>query len=794
MRFFGIAACVIALALTAYSAIVFHAPKIQADIQERAERSLAGIASAPIDVVVDGRFVILRGSVGDDQEREQLIELASDVWGGLGPVDELERLTVMAPYRFEATKNDDGGIVIEGFAPDEDIREQLQADAKSIFGEKADIRITLAKGMPEGDWRGIAGLGMDALATLEQGKLSIDDTDVTLAGKVVDPEDIETIDMFVGAAPEGFAWKNDLVHAEDEVADIAGTDEATEREDPALSGANAAAVDGDETVSASSATPFTFQILKNTDGSLDISGMAPDDDTRQAMIERAKAVAATKPVVADIQIADGMPAGDWPDLVLSTIDAVSAVESGQFDIVDNDVSFSEGEIAVRATEPRDDAVDGQKGESDETATIAASDEESGAVADDGDVDTSPLTTRTGPYVLTVYKTDDGQIGLEGVAPNDAVRDGLLAALKDDFSIDEIKADVDLAEGVPGDDWQDFVVDRAGALKAVKSGSLIFEDYDSHLIGVVETPEDIAITRTRLAAIDSAMTTELNPVDPRPAAALELVVSPDKGVKLWGKLPNDLTEEEVVETLGLRDYEGGLSEDGRGDADRWRRDLTLIGNNLHQFDHVGVKLAEDQSRVEGKLHAKANIDQVRENLKQISDGDQPAVLDISVTELVYDDGAERKNPLTGKLEIYDRGYWLPVVTFSPGLDECRDQTSRILASDKITFLRGGRLLNARGQEILDELASVAIKCLEDGDLTLEIGGHTDSRGAAEMNQELSQARADIVMDSLIERGVDPAAMVATGYGPAFPIADNSTDEGRAQNRRITFEWNESGTEG
>ena len=138
--------------------------------------------------------------------------------------------------------------------------------------------------------------------------------------------------------------------------------------------------------------------------------------------------------------------------------------------------------------------------------------------------------------------------------------------------------------------------------------------------------------------------------------------------------------------------------------------------------------------------------------------------------------------------------MPIVSFSPGLNECRKQSSQILASNKITFLRGEAALDSRGQEILDELAAVVIKCMEGNQLKLEIGGHTDSRGATDMNQGLSQERADAVLNSLIARGIDGSSLIAAGYGEANPIADNETGEGRAKNRRITFEWNEPGTEG
>ncbi len=70
-----------------------------------------------------------------------------------------------------------------------------------------------------------------------------------------------------------------------------------------------------------------------------------------------------------------------------------------------------------------------------------------------------------------------------------------------------------------------------------------------------------------------------------------------------------------------------------------------------------------------------------------------------------------------------------------------------------------------------------------DLFVEVAGHTDSAGAAEYNQGLSERRANTVRDYLINDGANEANVSVRGYGEIEPIADNTTAEGRAQNRRV-----------
>ena len=83
----------------------------------------------------------------------------------------------------------------------------------------------------------------------------------------------------------------------------------------------------EETETSQPADPYTFTVEKSVDGSLNINGFAPNEKTKQAMIDQAKAIALAHPVIADIQIADGMPDQNWPDLIFAGIGAMAQVEA-----------------------------------------------------------------------------------------------------------------------------------------------------------------------------------------------------------------------------------------------------------------------------------------------------------------------------------------------------------------------------------------------------------------------------------------------------------------------------------
>lgn len=84
---------------------------------------------------------------------------------------------------------------------------------------------------------------------------------------------------------------------------------------------------------------------------------------------------------------------------------------------------------------------------------------------------------------------------------------------------------------------------------------------------------------------------------------------------------------------------------------------------------------------------------------------------------------------------------------------------------------------------DVLRDAAATLQKYPELVVEVAGHTDSAGAADYNQGLSERRANTVRDYLINAGASEAGLSARGYGEANPIADNATAEGRASNRRV-----------
>ncbi len=123
-------------------------------------------------------------------------------------------------------------------------------------------------------------------------------------------------------------------------------------------------------------------------------------------------------------------------------------------------------------------------------------------------------------------------------------------------------------------------------------------------------------------------------------------------------------------------------------------------------------------------------------------------------------------------------------------EANDALAKLAAKDEarglVITLSGGVLFRSNQATLLPgattRLDEVAVALIANGQ-PVGIEGYTDARGSQSRNMDLSQRRAEAVRDYLISRGLPAQQVVAKGMGPDRPVADNSSAEGRANNRRV-----------
>ena len=111
---------------------------------------------------------------------------------------------------------------------------------------------------------------------------------------------------------------------------------------------------------------------------------------------------------------------------------------------------------------------------------------------------------------------------------------------------------------------------------------------------------------------------------------------------------------------------------------------------------------------------------------------------------------------------------------------QDATQTVFTLDAVLFDSGTSNLKPGSRETIGRIAEFL---QQHSDEPVEIYGHTDSQGSAEMNEELSEQRAAAVKEALVGMGVAAERIEIEGRGEAYPVATNDTVAGRTQNRRV-----------
>lgn len=197
--------------------------------------------------------------------------------------------------------------------------------------------------------------------------------------------------------------------------------------------------------------------------------------------------------------------------------------------------------------------------------------------------------------------------------------------------------------------------------------------------------------------------------------------------------------------------------GKPGCARPEMEAVTTGDSLAvNLDTIGEKLKEAFVATAGALDASGNyiIDIGPEGTRKLKDGERLIVGENSVENKMID-FAEANDGKTAESD------W---ITF-----------------DRIYFETGKTSLTASSEKQLKNIAKI-MKSYPN--IYLKLGGYTDNTGDKAINSKISNERAESCKAALTALGVDAQRLTAKGYGSDHPIADNKTEEGRAQNRRIS----------
>ncbi len=507
-----------------------------------------------------------------------------------------------------------------------------------------------------------------------------------------------------------------------------------------------------EATDAIPAPPFAVEILKNDDG-LSLIGLVPLESDPDTIVERARRIAGTAKITDLLESADFAPPPGW-DLALSFgLDALD-------DLPRSKVSITASRVAITAVaaSPEDKKRLEKKLNNDAPAGVALA------------LNITSPRPVIAPFTLR-FVIDEKSARFDACsADTEAARDTILAAaIAVGLSGD---ASCTLGLGTPSTRWGEAVEFGIAALGDIGGGTLTFSNADITL--VVPQGTSAAAFDRRMGELENALPDvfSLNAVLPalpeksesETQAPIEFVAtrSPEGLVQLRGRLGDEATRA-AVESFAAAHFGANriypatrIAEDlPPGWPSRVLSSLealALLNNGVAMVTPDNV----DITGISGRPDAKAEISRILSS--KLKDG---AKFTLDVTY------SKELDPLAGL----------------PTPEECVASINEATNKRKITFEPSSSEIEGEAMNTIDAIAELLRNCQS---VQIEIGGHTDSQGREIMNQQLSQARADSVLNAIMARRVLTSNLTALGYGEEKPIADNETEAGREANRRIEFQ--------
>ena len=514
-------------------------------------------------------------------------------------------------------------------------------------------------------------------------------------------------------------------------------------------------IDGTTVVPAAPLEPprFSIEILRNEDG-VSLIGLVPESLDAEALVAEIARATGGAEVTSFLETARyDVPAG-WVEALDYGLDSLSQLPRSK-------ISIAAGEVAVTAI----------SGSMDEKRRLET---ELARAAPDGlrlALDISAPRPVLTPFTLRFVIDEGGPRFDACAADNETGRDRILAAAR--AAGLEGQATCPLALGVPTPDWPVAAEMAISALDQLGGGSITFSDADVALIAAQGTAQElfdkvVGELESNLPEVFSLTSVLPEPppeVDEAAAAPPEFsaIRSPEGEVQLRGRLPNEVVHATVESfaraRFGIERVYMAARLDPALPVD-WPVRVLAGLRALSELDHGSVTVLADTIRVDGVS------------------GNRDARGEISrlLTQKLGETASY------GLQVRYDEA--LDPLAALPTAQECIERITAIQTAEKITFAPGSTVVEGDSLAIVDDIAEVLRGCRK-VDMTIEIAGHTDSQGREEMNLDLSEARAQAVLEALVARRVLTSRITAKGYGEAVPIADNGTEDGREANRRIEF---------
>lgn len=504
-------------------------------------------------------------------------------------------------------------------------------------------------------------------------------------------------------------------------------------------------------VEAIKAPDFSIEILKNDD-EISLIGLVPLQSDPETIVASVRDLSNDARVTDLLESADfAVPTG-WDNALSFGLDALASLPRSK-------VSITPKRVTITAAAK--DAEDKQRIERRLNRNARA-----GLTVNLNITAPRPVIA---PFTIRFLIDETGARFDACSADSEAARNDILAAAK--VAGVAPGATCDLGLGTPSTRWGEAAVAGIEALSDIGGGTLTISNADVTLVAQQGTSANVfdraaGELEGRLPPVFSLSAVLPEPekvenTDGVPPAEFTATRSPEGSVQLRGRLGDEMTraavESYAAAAFGVENVYPATRINEAVPAG-WPTRVLAALEGLSYLANGSAIVTEKDIRISGQT----GVQSARSDIARILSAklESGASFDLDVTY------SEALDPLAAL----------------PTPEECVDLIKAASSKRKISFAPSSSDIEKDALETIDAIADILRDCQA---VQFEIAGHTDSQGREVMNQQLSQARADAVLNAIMARRVLTSNLTAKGYGESEPIADNDTEEGREANRRIEF---------
>lgn len=758
----------IPIAMLAWLTVHLEKDGIEADLTSRSVAALRDAGLNWADARFSGRDGIVTGRADDAKAAERVDDIVEDVWGVRAVDPRTELLDEVKNYTWSARLDDDS-VDLHGYAPNEEARRSIIGVVMANFPKlSVKDKLKLARGVSDRDaWLGAVSFALKQLAGLKHGRIDLNGLDLSIKGEAMDLPSYWAIDVSLA---------NELPQHVKLIS---------------------------SKITPPIVKPYVWK-ARYGKRQLQMTGYLPTDPDREEIYQTAKKLFRKAAVVDRVELGGGAPKG-MEGAAMALIETLAELNDGVAEI-------DKTNISIKGHAP------------DEKTARALAAQLHTRIPDSFKLSEAIRFPKVEIPTISPYVTEVGveNAGVEvaGYAPSEAARKTLVTLMHTLFPGKPVADRLALGAGAPAQ-WSPCLTDAVRNLARLDSGRVVLSDRTLRVTGktvdeklAVQVPRDVRAG----ASLECESDAEVRFTGtPPPGAVLtgsggEAAVPPQSEADALKATAEANAEVEArVRETELAKAEAEAEEKAREEAaarekaeaeakareevearakaeaeEKARREAAASekaeaeAKAREEAEARAKAEAEEKAREEAAAREKAEAEaKVREEAeaRAKAEAEEKARQEAAAREKAEAEAAARE-----KAEAEHAAEDARREKEKQEAAACQAEIDKLGLPGVIHFARASADLETSSERVLRPLVEVAKDCPA---ASIRIEGHTDSEGADENNQRLSERRAQAVVDYLTQAGIDAARLSAVGYGASRPVVPNNGRKNMAKNRRIEF---------